>query len=127
MIATFILDPVTNTIRPFAAERPALQLCADGPPPFGLMPPTSKRDRRRRARAHTRGRRGARRVPPLVPWDVQMRQLAPTVVAPRLTTYHRHTLTNGWTRAALYLPEGQAVTADHCAAVDALMPRPRAP
>lgn len=127
MIATFILDPATNTIRLFAAEHPALRLPAGGFPPLGLMPPTSKRERRRRARAHTRGRRGARRVPPPVPFSVQVRQLAATVAAPRFTTYHRHHLAGDGHRAVLYLPEGQAVTADHCAAVDALMPRPRAP
>lgn len=123
MTRTFILDPVTNAVRPFAAEHPAVRIHT-GCPPFGPMPPASKRERRRRARAHTRGRRGARRVPPVVPFAVQARQaFAPTVFA----TYHRHALTDGRQGAVLYLPEGQAVTAEHCAAVAALMPHPRAP
>ena len=84
--------------RPFVvmAERARFEL-AD------VMTPTSRRERRRFARRRTRGRRGARRIGPV---------LAP-FVARKTVQFQGHSFARGSERVTLYLPEGERPTERH--------------
>jgi hypothetical protein len=96
-----------------------LRPCADHgmvrrlpPPPVPFRPPSgpfSKRERRYFARRGHRGRRGARRIGPVVP------PFEPRTVG---SIERAHRLSNGRVEVRLYLPDGQPVTTEILAMVD---------
>lgn len=80
--------------------------------PFG---PVSKRQRRQWAHRGTTGRRGARRVSPVVVLSRIRPCATPEVWA-------RHLISDGQREVWLYLPDGVAVTPEMCAALGLTLP-----
>jgi hypothetical protein len=120
MMATYRIVDGAAVPFPEAEGRPSVLLPV-APEPLSWLAPVERRtprQRRQAARCHTRGRRGARRISAWTP-AVYFAVEKPPI---RLD---RHQIGDGRGRVALlYLPAGEAPTAEHCAAVERAMVKP---